>query len=444
MVFPGTLSQGCSRCRKRKIKCDGRRPGCKRCELYKVTCPGYDRPLAFRFHVEPGHSLVRDEPGRPPPQTLVSDEGPNWGKSRCKSSGVARQPQPSFEDESISYFLHEYCVFPGPGVFRGHLDFLEGMYRNSSRASCIRPATLAATYMSLSRHYKSSTLYVTARNYYGAALRAVNRDLSASKRPLKDETFASLMLLGMIENIECQGQTTKAVHMEGISKLFEVVGHRVLANVDESSLNGWIFTQMQIPSLMAKDNMECLVIPDAHLDTKNTTFYRAAKRITASDGPPSTPSEQRDMLVPVIKQAMAIAAGLAAIDREAIPTKLQPQQTTDKRPTAPQNQPLISFQSQWTACKWSLFTMFLVLFFERLHLCSKTLLQLGTTNSPETQLAKTAATIADKQLTTMIHMLSSAMPYLMGEVDSQGLPLPAPQRQNVVMYHMVWPLAVTI
>ncbi|KAG6980271.1 hypothetical protein FocnCong_v009580 [Fusarium oxysporum f. sp. conglutinans] len=225
------------------------------------------------------------------------------------------------------------------------------------------------------------------------------------------------MLLGMIENIECQGQTTKAVHMEGISKLFEVVGHRVLANVDESSLNGWIFTQM---------------------------FYRAAKRITASDGPPSTPSEQRDMLVPVIKQAMAIAAGLAAIDREAIPTKLQPQQTTDKRPTAPQNQPLISFQSQWTACKWSLFTMFLVLFFERLHLCSKTLLQLGTTNSPETQLAKTAATIADKQLTTMIHMLSSAMPYLMGEVDSQGLPLPAPQRQNVVMYHMVWPLAVTI
>ncbi|KAF6515297.1 hypothetical protein HZS61_005203 [Fusarium oxysporum f. sp. conglutinans] len=78
-------------------------------------------------------------------------------------------------------------------------------------------------------------------------------------------------------NIECQGQTTKAVHMEGISKLFEVVGHRVLANVDESSLNGWIFTQMnkQIPSLMAKDNMECLVIPDAHLDTKNTTVRLA-------------------------------------------------------------------------------------------------------------------------------------------------------------------------
>ncbi|KAI3573971.1 hypothetical protein IWW34DRAFT_706335 [Fusarium oxysporum f. sp. albedinis] len=416
MVFPGTLSQGCSRCRKRKIKCDGRRPGCQRCELYKAPCPGYDRPLAFRFHGEPGHSLVPGEPGSSSATTLVVNMGLGYETARSRGSGVCRQPQPSIEDESIAYFLHEYCVFPAPGVIRGHLDFLEGMYRNSNRASCIRQAVLATAHMSLSRHYRSSTLYVTARYHYGAALRTLNRDLSASKRPLKDETLASLMLLGMIEDIECQGQTINAVHMAGISKLFEVVGHRVLTNVDESSLQSWIFTQL---------------------------FYRAARRITTPE-PPLTPNKQRELLVPVIQQALAIGAELAIIEKEAMPTRLRPQQTTDKRPATPKDQPLVSFQSRWTACAWVFFNMYLILFFRRLHLCATTLLRLGSTDSPQTQLAQTTAIVAEKQVAAMTQRLCSVMPYVMGEVDEQGMPLAVPQRQSVIMYHLVWPLAIVI
>ncbi|PTD07203.1 hypothetical protein FCULG_00006164 [Fusarium culmorum] len=123
MVFPGALSRGCDRCRKRKIKCDGRRPGCKRCELYKASCPGYDRPLAFRFHGEPGHSLVRGEPTtrRKSVQTLVVSKGSSYGltSSRLTSLMVARQPQPSFEDESLAFFLQEYCIQPAAGVIGG-------------------------------------------------------------------------------------------------------------------------------------------------------------------------------------------------------------------------------------------------------------------------------------------------------------------------------------
>ncbi|KAF4447700.1 Arginine metabolism regulation protein II [Fusarium austroafricanum] len=454
MVFPGALSRGCSRCRKRKIKCDGRRPGCRRCELYKAPCPGYDRPLAFRFHGEPGHSLVRGEPSA---KNLVSvlDLGLGSRNTRSKGSGVCRQPQPSFEDESIAFFLDEYRVLPAAGVIRGHLDFLEGMYRNSTRSSCIRPALLAVAHMSLSRHYKSTALYVTARYHYGAALRTVNRDLSVSERPLKDETLASLMLLGMIEDIDCQGQTTKAVHMAGISKLFDVVGHQVLTSVDASSLQSWIFTQLQIPSLMSKDNMECLVIPDSQLDTSNpvirlalvTTrigqFYRAARRITTSD-PPLTPSKQRDLLVPVIQQALAIGAELAMIEKEAMPTRLRPQQTTDKRPATPKDRPLVSFQSRWTACTWAFFNMYLILFFGRLHLCATTLLRLDSADTPQAQLAQTTAGVAETQVIAMTQRLCSVMPYLMGEINEQGMPLAVPQRQSVIMYHLIWPLAIAI
>ncbi|KAF5025080.1 hypothetical protein F66182_2849 [Fusarium sp. NRRL 66182] len=426
---------------------------------FAATCPGYDRPLALRFHGEPGHSLVRDRPSssQDPAQPLESNKGPSWGRARARNTEVVvRQPQPSFEEESIAYFLHEYCVLPGPGVFRGHLDFLRGMYDNASRSSCIRPATLATAYMTLSRYYKSSTLYVAARNHYGAALRAVNKDLSAADRPLKDETLASLMLLGMIEDIECQGQTTKAVHMAGIAKLYEVVGHHVLLDVDTNSLNGWIFTSMQLPSLSVKDNLDCLIIPDVQLDTDSHAirlalvvtrigqFYRAAKSVTASDERSLSPKKKRDVLASLIQQAMGIAAELANIERNKIPTQLRPQQTTDKRPASTQNKPLISFNSRWTACKWSLFTVIFILFFQRLLLCSRMLLQLDPSQNMDTQTAQAAVAIAEKQVKTTIFMLYSALPYLMGEVDVEGVPLAVPQRQTVTMYHLVWPLAVVM
>src|SRR6478735_2521915 len=165
MVFPGTLSRGCTRCRKRRVKvcqrtdqpvlvplhdliltffpswqCDGRRPGCERCEKYKAPCPGYERPLAVRYYGKPGETLEREQPaGSSTSHTFAIEGGYKEGgeggtiirfKSPVLINPVLRQPQPSLEEESLTFFLHEYCVHPAPGVLRGHLDFLEGMYRN--------------------------------------------------------------------------------------------------------------------------------------------------------------------------------------------------------------------------------------------------------------------------------------------------------------------------
>jgi hypothetical protein len=164
--------------------------------------------LAVRYYGKPGETLEREKPGGSTGTFEINEGYKEGGKGgtiiRFKSpvliNPVLRQPQPSLEEESLTFFLHEYCVRPAPGVLRGHLDFLEGMYRNSDRTSCIRPTTLAVAYLSLSRHYKSSTLYITAKKYYGVALHSVNRDLSvANRESLKEETLTSLMLLGIIE-----------------------------------------------------------------------------------------------------------------------------------------------------------------------------------------------------------------------------------------------------
>ena len=39
-----TKSTGCYQCRKRKIRCDEKRPGCDRCKTHGVACPGYRQP----------------------------------------------------------------------------------------------------------------------------------------------------------------------------------------------------------------------------------------------------------------------------------------------------------------------------------------------------------------------------------------------------------------
>ncbi|XEV05001.1 hypothetical protein FSHL1_010288 [Fusarium sambucinum] len=365
MVFPGTLSQGCLRCRKRKIKCDGRRPGCEKCERYRAPCPGYHRSLAVRHYGKPGQSLKRDSNGS---RTVAIEEWSNrdyevGSRATEVLVPVLRQPQPSLDDESLNFFIHEYCVYPGPGVLRGHLDFLESMYRNSDCASCIRPTTLAVAYLSLSRHYKSSTLYFTAKKYYGAALKSVNKELSISNRQtLKEETLTSLMLLGIIEDLECQGQDIKTVHMEGIAMLFERVGQKVLSNIS-SSLYGWIFVHLnkQVPSLISEEKMECLIIPESQMDTSNPVmrlalvvahcgdFYRAAKRITTLNDPPiNPPTEQRAMLTKLIQQALEITRQLASAEQETMPPKLNPQ--TEKRLVASEDQTIAAFDSQWTAC----------------------------------------------------------------------------------------------
>ncbi|KAF5011615.1 hypothetical protein FDECE_2278 [Fusarium decemcellulare] len=433
--------------------------------LFRLT--GYQRPLDIRFHAEPGRSLSRDAvrgdaSHRPPgdvelPHALALSGDQGWHIPLLTGNPLARQPQPSFEDESVSFFVQEHCVNPGPGVFRGHLDFLPDMYRSSSNDSCLRPALLAAAYISLSRHYKSSTLYVTARNHYGAALRAVNRDLSAKSNTLKDETLVSLMFLGMIEDIDCQGSSAKAVHMLGISKLYQVLGHRLIANIEASNLNGWIFTELQIPALHSEETLDCLTLPDASVASSNPAihvaaivarigqFYRAAKRITSATNATSS-SEKRPLLISAMEQAMGISGELAKFSG-TLPSEWKPKEATDKRQTDQQDRPLVTYTSRWTASVCTRFNITLVLFFYKFSSCCRALAQLDResgTATPETELALNYTSVADAQLKRLTHLVCISMPYLMGEVDEQGNALDVPDHKGAVMYHLVWPLGIVM
>ncbi|KAF5965661.1 Arginine metabolism regulation protein II [Fusarium bulbicola] len=391
MGFP--LSTSCSHCSKHKIKCNGKRKGCHRYQLYRTVRPRYKRPLTEQFRT-PENSGVYDPATGVSRQFLPVANHPLLSTDDISSRRrVKRQPQPSFKDEAIAYFLQEYCVQPGMNGFGRHLDSLQGMYQSSPHDSCLRKTTIAAASLCLSRHYKSSGLYSMARGYYNTAVRAVNRNLTSTSRSFKDETLMSILLLGMIE---------------------------------------------QIPSLTSDKALDCLAIPDTGLDTHNFYirlslvatrighFHRRAKNFSPSGAPeaPECLALQRKKLLSVIQEAMKIQSDMVEV-AGALPPEWRTWQREDTR----------LIRSKGSATTSSFLS------------CCRTLVR-GDYRSkeptPETHLAETSMPLAEAQIKRLITSICTLLPYLMGETDEWGNPLTILEQKAIVMHRLIWPLAIMI
>ncbi|KAF5545186.1 Arginine metabolism regulation II [Fusarium mexicanum] len=351
---------------------------------------------------------------------------------------VKRQPQPSFKDEAIAYFLQEYCVQPGTNGFGGHLDSLHDMYQSSPHDSCLRKTTIAAASLCLSRHYKSSGLYSMACGYYNTAVRAVNRNLTSTSKSFNDETLMSILLLGMIEDIDSHSVVKKSYHMLGIARIYEVAGQRLLNNIHKSKIDGIIFSDMQIPSLTADKALDCLAIPDTGLDTHNFYirlslvatrighFHRRARQFSSSGAPgaPESRALQRKKLLSVIQDGMKIQSDMVEV-AGALPPEWRTWQREDTR----------LVRSKGSATTSSFLS------------CCRTLVR-GDYRSkqptPETHLAETSMPLAEAQIKRLITSICTLLPYLMGETDEWGNPLTILEQKAIVMHRLIWPLAIII
>ncbi|KAL4960124.1 Zn(II)2Cys6 transcription factor [Aspergillus stella-maris] len=74
-----TVSAGCSRCKRRRIKCDEALPHCNQCTRRDYECPGYKRPLKWSSKYEIGASgdiSRRNASSRSPPTAPYADMPP--------------------------------------------------------------------------------------------------------------------------------------------------------------------------------------------------------------------------------------------------------------------------------------------------------------------------------------------------------------------------------
>ncbi|KAH8812913.1 hypothetical protein F5884DRAFT_751212 [Xylogone sp. PMI_703] len=105
---------GCGTCRKRRVKCDERRPSCRRCHVANVICEGYPPPRAATSSRSRGNASSR--------MTVGGVEGsqsagatPSQGSS-CSLGGVSLQ-HPGGSLQSLPYY-HQYATSTVFRLFR--------------------------------------------------------------------------------------------------------------------------------------------------------------------------------------------------------------------------------------------------------------------------------------------------------------------------------------
>ncbi|KAL4921317.1 hypothetical protein BDW62DRAFT_197899 [Aspergillus aurantiobrunneus] len=185
MVRHGRLSKGCQTCRKRKIKCDERRPSCSQFRRAGWICPQYGDSVVrmFQYHdterftqhqrpLESGHTVKILERKKPIGlSSHVNWEAIPWNYVPC-------QIQQTLNDRAIDYFLATN-TFRDDASLRGFYEYLpsyEGLQTRKEVLASLTATSLAA----YGNRFRHDDILKQARQYYGRSLRLVNRALQST------------------------------------------------------------------------------------------------------------------------------------------------------------------------------------------------------------------------------------------------------------------------
>ncbi|CAK1368063.1 unnamed protein product [Cercospora beticola] len=143
-------SAGCYQCRKRKIRCDLRRPGCDRCKTHGVACPGYREPM-------PGQITFADETGDVVRRATKAKKGSTSSTTfEISSTPPFKSDNNRLADDSVELCLsnktqHEFLVQAVDAVLspysttkRGCVE-LNDLGRSSGFGVSLSPSTIPCT-----------------------------------------------------------------------------------------------------------------------------------------------------------------------------------------------------------------------------------------------------------------------------------------------------------
>ncbi|KAE8378374.1 Zn(II)2Cys6 transcription factor [Aspergillus bertholletiae] len=257
MVYGGKPSTGCYLCRKRKIKCDEALPGCRNCSVYGRPCPGYRPDTIFRNETHKVERLMRKrsitptDSQRSSRRTSISHSSPEL---------PLMPPQvvdSTWEERAVCHFFDQFTIAGDDCL--NHLGFLPSLYatcRNSSQdgsvSSCLRLATEATALITLSNHMKAPPLLLKARGYYGMALHELQRLLDTRSQAIKDETFATMVILSIFEDIAGERNGLHSSHTKGLGLLMRMRGESQLSNAQGRDLFICAYVHTLIESIVLR------------------------------------------------------------------------------------------------------------------------------------------------------------------------------------------------
>lgn len=139
----------------------------------------------------------------------------------------------SWEERAVCYFFDQYAVNCDQKDGMGHLEYLPPLYARAgeidprgggSPAACLRWAVDATALMALANASNATPLMVKARQDYGRALGGLREALASPDSAVKDETFASVMLLSLFEDISGERNGLFSSHTAGFELLMKLRG----------------------------------------------------------------------------------------------------------------------------------------------------------------------------------------------------------------------------
>ncbi|KAL3458260.1 Alpha/Beta hydrolase protein [Aspergillus heterothallicus] len=236
MVYYGALSKGCELCRRRKIKCDERKPSCLRCESSNRSCPGYRDLNAISFRDESLRVVRR----------CARRRGASVSTGERKISCNPSQP---IEDLAAGFFFSKYNIYNGPYFSSISRDWLCEVYVMDPTCDLLRTAIEAIGMAGLSNTSYAPHLSVQAQDRYGKALAALDGALQDPCAATRDTTLMAVILLGLFEVVSSDAADESRywiAHAAGAMALLQLRGPGQFARPRGGQL--YVFTRSQILS----------------------------------------------------------------------------------------------------------------------------------------------------------------------------------------------------
>ncbi|KAJ5753444.1 uncharacterized protein N7511_007597, partial [Penicillium nucicola] len=281
MVYGGKPSTGCYLCRKRKIKCDEAHPECRNCIIYRRPCPGYRPDAVFRNETKKVERLVKNG------NHASASNSSNNSNSESNSGTQAHTPDSessvivagrrrpgniqsnptltlyspadsNWEQRALCYFFDQFTI-KADGEDGGHLDYLPPLYAREigqggrTPSSCLRWAVDATALMTLANAKNAPPLMNKARLGYGKALRSLQEALASPTDAVKDETFASVVLLSLYEDISGERNGLFSSHTAGFEFLMKLRGEGQMDHRRGRDMFNFAYTHLYVEILALGD-----------------------------------------------------------------------------------------------------------------------------------------------------------------------------------------------
>lgn len=248
------------------LQCDQTKPQCNRCVKYGAVCPGYPKEQDVRFRYDTRNSarkpyvvLISKLAGIyltsnsvPRDSALRSNSKPDYTSTclnvavwqpQAKTAAVtctrARQKRQRSTSSSstneetsdspltspinipweaaITQYFFDQAMMPV-----GWYSFLPELYRNAPPESCMALTIHTASLFLASNQFNNLDMLQYARKKYGATLQVLNRNLAHEEKCLEDETFASILLLNVLDGFMGYSSSLSSWHLKGCAQLVKL------------------------------------------------------------------------------------------------------------------------------------------------------------------------------------------------------------------------------